>query len=100
MTPKKQEKTDFCGPYGDHWFIKLISKLIPDEIFGVYLGSCCEEHDKDIVTNGPNKHGDELFESCIRCQLSAHLKSNLLVNIVAFIYYVGGRVGAAHYRLR
>ena len=93
------KKTDYCGPAGDSKLAKAISAKIPDELFGVYLGDCCKEHDDDIDINGPNKSGDIKFRSCIKCKIVKAVKFHWLAKAIAYSYYAGGRIGAARHRL-
>ena len=94
-----ENKRDYCGPAGDSPIAKAISKAIPDQLLGVDLSDCCRHHDQDIVQNGPNKKGDWAFKSCIKCTILEAVKYPWLASMIARVYYWGGRIGAARYRL-
>ena len=93
-----KEPTDYCGPYGDHPLIKAISKAIPDVLFGIDLSDCCKQHDEDILTHGPRKVDDIKFRSCVKCKIIKTVKSHKVASFISYLYYFGGRLGAARYR--
>lgn len=94
---------DYCGPQGKGWFARLLSWLIPDKVFGVYLGACCAQHDYDYATDDRRKNADKEFRRCIACRFrsAAIQKSNKLAKrykiaqgwVVKWWYYIGVRLG-------
>jgi hypothetical protein len=94
-----EHKKDYCGSEGDGFLPRLISLLIRDTLFGVYLGECCKEHDLSWQ-DGANKAGDEDFKDCIRCEFKRKFKHKRLGLFVSGIYFLGVRIGGLAYKLK
>ena len=85
-------KTDYCGPTGSGWFVRFVSWLVPDKVFGVYLGCSCELHDRMYREGVDRKLADRKFREYIRTEF-AHRKR--LGYLVAYWYWAGVRIGGA-----
>ena len=43
---------DYCGPKVTGWRTWLLSWLVPDSLWGVYIGDLCQTHDKGYDEGG------------------------------------------------
>ena len=76
---------DFCGP--DNWIGR---QLVPDTIFGRYVGECCKRHDADYAAGVDREASDRRFRLCLRCRAGV---------IVAYWYWAFVRVfGGLYHR--
>lgn len=98
----ERKVVDRCGPAGDGWFARWLSKKIPDvlEIRGhkINIGPCCADHDDDNTANGANKAGDEKLKECVRCKLRAALLKKREIWFYSNLYYWGPRIGNPFYK--
>lgn len=95
---KVDENTDHCGPCGDHLLLRIISKCIPDKVFGVYLGECCLIHDIYMGAHGNDKAGDIDFKRNIQSKFRTADKPEWQGRLVANAYYIGVRIGGLAYK--
>lgn len=93
-----EHKTNHCGPAGDDFTSRSISWVLSDTFLGVYLGDCCKEHDNSWES-GANKHGDEEFKKCVRCEFKSKYKNHRIGLFVSGIFFVGVRIGNGVYKL-
>jgi hypothetical protein len=107
-------KVDYCGYEGDHFLLRIMARLVPDKVFGVYLGDCCKDHDLNYDEKGPNKSADIKLRNCIKCRLMEKFRGvgeigvlpslkrvvvSAMVTLIAQAYYLGVRVGGIALRM-
>ena len=90
---------DHCGPDGSSKIAKLLSKVIPDKIFGVDLATACEKHDLNWDKYGANKGGDLDLKRRIKMRFRKAGKPRILGWMVSNWYYAGVRLGGIFYKL-
>ena len=110
MATEKNTEKDKCGPSGDDLLSRIISRLIPDKIFGIDISCDCEEHDYNWKQHGANKHSDEILKMRIKSRFkrSKHLiifrhkvrMPPFMGWLVGNWYYIGVRLGSVVYKLK
>lgn len=89
----KYENCDFCGPQVVDWKTRMLSFIIPDNLWGVYIGDLCEAHDfcYEIGGNEEDKlYADDLFRYQIFHRLLP--ETNMFkARLGANLYYYGVR---------
>lgn len=74
----KKNKWDYCT-------------FSPDRIFGIYIGCCCKEHDKQYANEGKvtRVFADKKIRRCIINKL---IKKGILKANIGYIYWIFCRV--------
>lgn len=100
----KYKNEDFCGPQVTNWWTWSISALVPDNLWGIYIGDLCQLHDAGYTDGGYEEDRlacDQDFRDAVRARLTLELKDNGRRNVAmrawaaSQIYYIGVRQGGA-----
>lgn len=98
---------DYCGPQVVNWYTWFLSLLVPDNLWGVYIGDICKEHDADYAIGGTEadrNQADEIFRDKIYNRIydkllvpgggpKALAKVKRKAHLGSKLYYIGVHVG-------
>lgn len=101
---QKNKNCDHCGPQVVNFRTWLLSWLIPDDLWGVYIGDLCKIHDNGYKAGGTYKdrlREDKQFQHAVELRISNKLKERgdkrwkRKARLGSLIYYTGVRVAGA-----
>lgn len=93
---KKNKKTDRCGPQVVNWKTWILSKIIPDDLWGIDISEACGRHDAAYEKGGNQEakdNADEDFRDEIKQMLLDGDISELKATGAATLYYIGVAIG-------
>jgi hypothetical protein len=102
----RKTSIDHCGPKIKGFKSWLISFLVPDDLWGVYIGDICRVHDEDYSRGGDESDrlaADERFRDSLYIRLNTILmnQSEKQIHRKALLgsklYYFGVRSGGSAY---
>ena len=95
---------DYCGPSVVNFKTWLLSWLVPDNLWGIYIGDICQEHDAGYAKGGTEddrEFVDGVFSSSIESRVRHGLtskgykwtKAEAKAQTASKLYHIGVRVG-------